>query len=114
MVYDIITFDDDSDREEFAKELTNKIVKLETSLYSKLYVQMSIYYKNALFRFKYDIQLGDNILIGVITGTAVLIEALPPPNHLNVKSIINYQKYDEKIRKITEFYKKSKSIIYIM
>lgn len=57
MVNSILQFEDESDREELAKDLTRHIVKLESELYSKLLFQLSLYQKNAVFKYKCDIQV---------------------------------------------------------
>lgn len=57
MVNAILQIEDESDREELAKDLTRHIVKLESELYSKLLFQLSLYQKNAVFKYKCDIQV---------------------------------------------------------
>lgn len=74
---------DVDDREVIAGKLSSYIIKMEKLLNHKLLFKLSLYKKNAIFRYKCDFQLGDNYVVGIITGTAVNLLPLPQPQDVS-------------------------------
>ena len=47
-------------------------------------VKMKIMGVNAVFRLEIQLQVGSGVVLGVLTGTAMYLQALPPPSPLKI------------------------------
>ena len=77
---------------------------LEYELYRQLLVKMKVMGVNAVFRLDKQLQIGNSAIIGVITGTAMYLPALPMPPALRISR--NIEVKDEEDRRLVELQEK--------
>jgi hypothetical protein len=63
-----------------AKEISDCLPFLEYELHSLLLNKLRIRGMNAAFGLKIQVSIGERLVIGMATGTAVYLTALPPPS----------------------------------
>ncbi|XP_035703705.1 uncharacterized protein LOC110844368 isoform X1 [Folsomia candida] len=63
-----------------AKEMSDSIPFLEYELHRRLINKLKVQGLNAIFGYKVQITQGDKVVVGVATGTAVFLTALPVPS----------------------------------
>ena len=73
---------------------------LEYDLYRQLLVRMKVLGVNAVFRLDTQVQIGNSMIVGVITGTAMYLPALPMPPALRISRNIAVK--DEEDRHLVE------------
>lgn len=78
-----------------ANSISSNLPFLEYELHRQLTIKLGIMGMNAVFGLNYELEVGMNSLIGVATGTAVYLRALPPPN-------LSFKKEDDPLRKAYE------------
>lgn len=62
-----------------AKEISDGLPFLEYELHRFLINKLKVKGMNAIFGLKVRISIGERMLIGIATGTAVFLSSLPPP-----------------------------------
>ncbi len=65
--------------------MSDKVFFLEYHLHSQLIKKMKLIGKNALFCLRINIMMGEDVIIGTATGTALCLRALPLPSPLKIK-----------------------------
>jgi hypothetical protein len=70
--------------EENAFKISKELPFLEFELHSRLLNKVYVHAMNAVFGLKIQVTVGDTVISGVATGTAVYLEALPPPPQLSL------------------------------
>eukprot|EP01104_Vermistella_antarctica_P020357 TRINITY_DN8686_c0_g1_i1.p1 TRINITY_DN8686_c0_g1~~TRINITY_DN8686_c0_g1_i1.p1 ORF type:complete len:1439 (+),score=292.11 TRINITY_DN8686_c0_g1_i1:344-4660(+) len=73
-------------REPNANVISEELPFLEFDLHHQLLWKMQLWGYNAVFRIKHQIEIGENFLLGSLTGTGVHLNALPPPPPLALPS----------------------------
>lgn len=68
-----------------ANSISSNLPFLEYELHRQLTIKLGIMGMNAVFALNYELEVGMNSLVGVATGTAIYLRALPPPK-LSFKS----------------------------
>ncbi|KAL1492735.1 hypothetical protein ABEB36_010944 [Hypothenemus hampei] len=66
--------------EGIAKEISDGLPFLEYELHRLLLNKLKIRGMNSIFSFKIRISVGEKMLVGVATGTAMYLQCLPPPD----------------------------------
>ncbi|XP_076063001.1 C2 domain-containing protein 5 [Oratosquilla oratoria] len=67
-----------------AKDISDSLPFLEYELHRQLMNKLKVKGMNALFGLRVRVTVGEKMLVGVATATAVFLSALPPPNALRV------------------------------
>jgi hypothetical protein len=70
--------------EQHAIAVSEKTFFIDYHLHSQIIKKMKLLCKNALFALKVNIMISDDIIIGVATGTAMCLKALPIPMPLRI------------------------------
>ena len=70
--------------EQHAITISEKVFFLEYHLHSQLIKKMKMYGKNALFSLRFNIIISEDTIVGVATGTALCLRALPIPGPLKI------------------------------
>ncbi|XP_014661687.1 PREDICTED: C2 domain-containing protein 5-like [Priapulus caudatus] len=71
--------------EQNAKEISDRLPFMEYELHRRLLTTLKLKGMNAIFGLKVEVSVGDLLMVGVATGTAVYVAALPPPQIPKVK-----------------------------
>ncbi|KAJ8984296.1 hypothetical protein NQ317_009780 [Molorchus minor] len=79
--------------ESIAKEISDGLPFLEYELHRLLINKLKIKGMNAIFGLKFRISVGDRMIIGIATGTALFLDPLPSPV---MPKLISNQTSDEK------------------
>jgi hypothetical protein len=72
--------------EENAYKISKELPFLEYEMHSRLLNKVYVHGMNAVFGLKIQVSVGDTVITGLATGTAVYLEALPPPPQLTFHS----------------------------
>ncbi|CAI8001721.1 C2 domain-containing protein 5, partial [Geodia barretti] len=72
--------------EENAYKVSKELPFLEYEIHSRLLNKVYVHGMNAVFGVKIQVSVGDTVITGLATGTAVYLEALPPPPQLTFHS----------------------------
>jgi len=75
-------------RENDATLVSEQLIFLEIEMHRQLLLKLKVMGMNAAFSLKTQIQLGPDLLVGVLSATAVHTPALPPPAVLKIKRSI--------------------------
>lgn len=79
-----------------ANSISSALPFLEYELHRQLTIKLGIMGMNAVFALNYELEIGMNSVVGVATGTAVYLRALPPP-------MLSFKREDDPLRKTYEF-----------
>ncbi|KAK6636917.1 hypothetical protein RUM43_010581 [Polyplax serrata] len=99
-----------------AKEISDGLPFLEYELHRLLINKLKVRGMNTIFGLKVQVSIGEKILIGLATGTAVFLSALPPPPVPKItagNSWKDSKKLGEMQKQLQETVKKSKDFYQI-
>jgi hypothetical protein len=86
-----------STEEQAAQAVSESLPFLEYELHRQLIYKLRVMGMNAAFGLRMQLVVGDNLLVGVSTATAVFLPSLPPPPLLLIRRYIGVENEEDRV-----------------